>query len=48
MVEERQGWREGWARQDPSEERSCEARSRLRAKRGAGEQESLSDRRGEG
>ena len=44
MAEER----EGWAGQDPSKERSCETGSGLRAERGAGEQESLSDGRGEG
>ena len=48
MADEREGWREGWAGQDPSEERLCEAGSGLRAERGAGEQESLSDRQGEG
>ena len=48
MAEEREGWREGWAGQDPSKERSCETGSGLRAERGAGEQESMSDGRGEG
>ena len=48
MADEREGLREGWAGQDPSEERSCEAGSGLRAERGVGEQESLSDGRGEG
>jgi len=48
MAEEREGLREGWVGQDPSEERLCKAGSRLRAERGAGEQVSLSDGRGEG